>query len=1120
MPHIFDNIDRQLLPSLKRVLQSSTHADFCIGYFNLRGWKSLSSSIQSWSGGEGSCCRVLVGMQRLPADEFRLGMRVNKRDDGIDNQTAYRLKQQLAEDFKQQLTIGLPSLQDEVGLRQLANQLRQGKVIVKLYLRHLLHAKLYLLHRADPITPTVAYLGSSNLTFAGLSGQGELNIDLIEPEICYQLTEWFEDKWEDQWSIDISKGLVEIIDHSWAGETLISPYHIYVKIAYRLSQEARQGITEFQLPREFEGKLFEFQTAAVKIAAHHLNKRNGVMIGDVVGLGKTLMATAVARIFEDDFGYETLIICPPNLIPMWKDYSYKYRLRSEVMSIAQVQHKLPSLPRYRVVLIDESHNLRNRGGVRYQAIHEYIQTNESKVILLSATPYNKTYLDLSNQLRLFVDESADLGVRPEELMRQLGGEIGFQRSHQVGPRTLAAFEKSEHADDWRELMRLFLVRRTRSFIMDNYAETDDETERKYLQFPDESRYYFPVRVPITCKFQVDGDDTTDQYAQLYSSRVVDMISELKLPRYGLGGYIGSDAAQPPSQQERKILDDLSQAGKRLMGFCRTNLFKRLESSGHAFILSLERHVLRNYIFLAAIQRNLDLPIGQQDSTMLDSRLEDGEEGLDIRLFETDDEQADTDPHSQAYFRRRSAELYCVYQNQYGNRFRWIRSDLFHSSLIDDLTHDIEQLIQILQTYGDWKAENDHKLGALQELLTQTHPTEKVLIFTQFADTASYLADQLKLRGTTELEGVTGGVDNPTQYAWRFSPVSNDQQEVADRLGHLRVLIATDVLSEGQNLQDSSIVVNYDLPWAIIRLVQRAGRVDRIGQQSPEIKCYSFLPAEGVEQIINLRGRVRNRLRQNAEVVGADEAFFEDDQDNQAVVDLYNEKSGILDDEPDTDVDISSYAYQIWSNAIKEEPELKRIIPEMPLVVYSTRTYPTNDFEPEGAIVYAKTSQDNHALTWLNRDGETVTQSQFTILRTAACEADTEAIQPLDNHHALVQKAVELIAASDTPSLGGQLGRPSGARFRVYERLNNYQGQVRDTLFNTPELNRAIEDIYNYPLTSLARDRLNRQLRSGITDEALVSLVSELRDQDRLSVVQELKETPEPQVICSLGIKSE
>ena len=421
MPNIFDNIDQKLLPALQQTLQTATHADFCVGYFNLRGWKGLGSYIEDWEGGEGACCRLLVGMQRMPEEELRHARRLDKQEGGMDNKTAHRLKQELAMKFREQLTIGMPTDQDEHTLQQLAQQIRDGKVRVRLFLQYPLHAKLYLLYRSDTVTPIVGYLGSSNLTLAGLSQQGELNIDVPDSDACQKLEEWFEERWNDRLCIDISDELVEIIEESWAREALIPPYHIYIKMAYHLSQEAREGLTEFQIPREFKDKLFEFQTAAVKIAAHHLNKRGGVLIGDVVGLGKTLMGTALARIQEDDHGWETLIICPKNLVDMWKEYRAEYGLRGMVLSSSQVLNKLKDLRRYRLVMIDESHNLRNREGKRYRAIQEYIRENDSKVILLSATPYNKTYLDLSNQLRLFVDENADLRIRPEQHIKKLGG---------------------------------------------------------------------------------------------------------------------------------------------------------------------------------------------------------------------------------------------------------------------------------------------------------------------------------------------------------------------------------------------------------------------------------------------------------------------------------------------------------------------------------------------------------------------------------------------------------------------------------------------------------------------------------------------------------------------------
>lgn len=1122
MPRIFDNIEQELLPALQQTLEIAERADFCVGYFNLRGWKQLDRFIERWPGGEGHCCRLLVGMQKLPAEELRAALSIGRQETEIDNHTALRLKKKLAEELREQLTVGTPTNEDEACLRRLASQIKSKKVVVKLFLRHPLHAKLYLLFRPDPINPAVGYLGSSNLTLAGLADQGELNVDVLDHDACQKLARWFEDRWEDRWCIDISQELVQIIEESWARETLIPPYHIYVKIAYHLSQEARAGLTQFRIPPEFRHKLFEFQTAAVKIAAHHLNKRGGVLIGDVVGLGKTLMATALARIFEDDFGLETLILCPKNLVPMWEDYRDQYRLRGRVLSLSDATRELPRLRRFRLVVIDESHNLRNRDGKRYRAIQEYIRENDSKCVLLSATPYNKTYLDLANQLRLFVAEDRDLGIRPERLLRELG-ETEFIRRHQCPVRSLAAFEHSPYADDWRELMRLYLVRRTRTFIQQNYAKTDQTNGRKFLTFEDGSRSYFPTRVPRTVKFRINGKNPADQYARLYGDDVLASINSLNLPRYGLANYIAPAPHEPPTQTEAKVLQDLSRAGKRLMGFCRTNLFKRLESSGQAFVQSVERHILRNYVYLHAFEKGLPLPIGTQDAAFLDTRYTDAEED---GMFESEDDEnnasitvsAATALRTEADFRRRAAELYEDYSGLLKRRFKWLRPALFVNDLAKDLRTDIQVLSGVLKKCGDWDPAKDTKLDALWQLLTKQHPGEKVLVFSQFADTVKYLEEQLKARGLTAIAAVTGATDDPTAIAYRFSPVSNNRRDRVDPSDELRVVLTTDVLSEGQNLQDCSIIVNYDLPWAIIRLIQRAGRVDRIGQKAENILCYSFLPADGVERIIRLRARVRQRLKENAEVVGTDEAFFEDDRNDQTILDLYNEKAGILDGDADTEVDLASYAYQIWNNAIAADCSLQKTIPELPPVVFATKPHPATDKEPDGVLVYLRTAEGNDALAWMDKQGKSVTESQFAILKAAECTPDTPALPRQDNHHALVQKAVELIAREEK-SVGGQLGRPSGARFRTYERLKRYAEQIKGTLFESQELLRAIDDVYRYPLRSTAVDTLNRQLRFGISDEDLAQLVVALRDEDRLCLIHEEEQTHEPRIICSLGLSS-
>lgn len=1145
MPRIFDNINDELLPALRQTLEISERSDFCVGYFNLRGWKSIDGLIDKWEGGDGRQCRLLVGMQRLPQDELREAYTLLPRDDQMSNQAVIRLKRRLAEEFRAQLTIGAPTDADEAGLRKLASQLKGGKLAVKLHLRHTLHAKLYLCFRTDPNNPITGFLGSSNLTLSGLSKQGELNVDVLDHDASQKLAKWFEDRWSDKWCVDITKELIQVIDESWARTESPPPYQIYVKMAYHLAEEARAGLSEFNIPADMRGILLEFQSAAVRIAARHLEKRGGVILGDVVGLGKTLMATALARMFQDPpRSLETLIICPKNLVGMWEDYAHRYRLIAKVVSITLAQNVLPELRRYRVVILDESHNLRNREGRRWAVVRDYIARNASKCILLSATPYNKAYLDLANQLRLFLEPEDIVGIRPEEYLRREcdGKPEEFTRRHQCPLNCLSAFEKSEHPDDWREMMRLFMVRRTRSFVERNYAFTEcpqcqtivlatqeacpecsrqkAKTDRRFLVLEGGSRFHFPKRHPKALHFKIRDKHPDDQYAKLYSDIVVDTVRLLHLPRYGLANYLKPTLDEPPTADEAEVMKNLSRAGKRLIGFCRTNLFKRLESSGHSFLLSIRRHILRNFIYLHALENGLKLPVGTQDSSLFDTRTDD----RDNELF-NDDQPTEITAQSLEDFAKAGAAGYALLEAEHGNKFEWLRAGLFVEDMDKHLRQDAQRLFSILQLSGDWRPEKDEKLAELFKLLTKKHPSQKVLVFSQFSDTVGYLNLQLEAKGLKKFAVVTGDTEDPSVFARRFSPESNQARERVSASDELRVLVATDVLSEGQNLQDAAIVVNYDMPWAIIRLIQRAGRVDRIGQKSEEILCYSFIPAEGVERLIRLRARIRQRLQENAEVVGTDESFFEDERHDSFIHDLFTEKSGILDDQDDDEVDLASLAYQIWKNACDADPALKKTIPDMPNVVFSTKALSdvpskhagASGARPEsGVMLYVRTPDGTDALAWVDESGNTVTESQHEILRAAACEPTTPVLPRLANHHELVRQAVAGIQTVHQ-SVGGQLGKPASVRRRIYERLKDHATQVKGSLFDIKALHQAVDAIYESPLNESARDILSRELKTGIDDEKLADLVLSLHEEDRLCVRQDDAEAREPSIICSLGI---
>ena len=424
MARIYDNIDVRFTDGLRGIIENAgvQRVDFCVGYFNLRGWNLIVEQVDKLPGGyvyeedkrKLKYCRLLIGMHRPDGDLIR--SLYSRQENMPDSEYVQRCKRQIAQDFRSQLLLGFPTSADERTLRRLSVQLKEGKVCVKLYLKEPLHAKLYLAYRPDDnFNKIQAIMGSSNLTYAGLTKQGELNAEFADSDSAEKLARWFDDRWNERFCLDITQELAQIIDESWAGDRTIPPYYIYLKTAYHLSQEARNGIKEFTLPPEFRRDLFDFQQTAVKIAAKNLNndKRSGTMIGDVVGLGKTITACAIAKLYEMAFASSTLIICPANLQDMWRKYIRKYDLKAEVWSMARAID-VDSARYYRLIIVDESHNLRNANGIRYRNIRSLIEHQGSKVLLLTATPYNKDFSDLGSQLRLFIGEDQDLGIRPEE----------------------------------------------------------------------------------------------------------------------------------------------------------------------------------------------------------------------------------------------------------------------------------------------------------------------------------------------------------------------------------------------------------------------------------------------------------------------------------------------------------------------------------------------------------------------------------------------------------------------------------------------------------------------------------------------------------------------------------
>lgn len=314
-------------------------------------------------------------------------------------------------------------------------------------------------------------------------------------------------------------------------------------------------------------------------------------------------------------------------------------------------------------------------------------------------------------------------------------------------------------------------------------------------------------------------------------------------------------------------------------------------------------------------------------------------------------------------------------------------------------------------------------------------------------------------------------------------------------------------------------MNFDLPWAIIRLIQRAGRVDRIGQKEDRIFCYSFFPADGVEKIISLRTRLNKRINENAHIIGSDEIFFEGNEQN--LRDMFNEKAGSLDDEDDGDVDLSSQAFQIWKNATDANPKLKEIIPKLQNMVYSTKA--VDDAGSCGVITYARTYNDFDVLSWLAPDGTVLSHSQKKILQAMQCSLEEPSASPLGNHHELVCMAVEQVQQETAdPSTAGILGNRFSTRYRLVDLLDHYVRQDSNLFFSNEDredLKYAIDDIYNYPLLDSAKLTIGQMLRRNQNNDEIVQYVLDLRKSGALCRLPvEENAHREPVIVCSLGLK--
>ena len=745
-------------------------------------------------------------------------------------------------------------------------------------------------------------------------------IQKAEAPFSQAYIELFNQIWNDSSRLQVVTD--EVIDSISNAYKENAPDFLYFVALYNIFNEFLEDISEDELPNEATGfknsaiwnKLYNFQRDAALAIINKLEKYNGCILADSVGLGKTFSALAVIKYFESR-NRTVLVLCPKKLYENWNTYRQNYvnnplakdRLNYDILYHTDLSREhgysndldleRVNWGNYDLVVIDESHNFRNGGKVstdengenpkenRYlRLMNKVIRAGvKTKVLMLSATPVNNRFGDLKNQLQLAYEGKAKAF---DELLPTNKGIDDIFRQAQAAYNLWANFSPENRTTerllrmldfDFFKLLDAVTIARSRKHIQQYYDTTDIGT--------------FPERLkPISRQPHLTDLDTAINYNEIF-----EQLQSLRLAIYAPSAFILPSQLYKYKEEEsttghRLSIEERERGIQRLMNI---QLLKRLESSVNSFRLTLGR--IRDYM-----QETLDAI----------ARFQNGERRVSVDDYES----ADVDEDEQDF--------------TIGNKKnRILLEDMDYISWQEEIKGDLEVIRLLLTMLESITPEHDSKLQQLVADLQHKfdHPingnNKKVIIFTAFSDTAEYLynclAGKIKNKYGLNVALVTGDVEARSTMKLRekldfnkvltlFSPISKERAAIYPHLHEdIDVLIATDCISEGQNLQDCDYLINYDIHWNPVRIIQRFGRIDRIGSQNAQIQLVNYWPDMTLDEYINLKGRVESRMKATVlTATGDDNLLSPEEKDDleyrkqqlerlkEDVVDLEDMNSGV------------------------------------------------------------------------------------------------------------------------------------------------------------------------------------------------------------------------------------
>ena len=788
--------------------------------------------------------RLCDAMKDLDKIRILVGLNVDKTTVDLieqsENNTVIMSQKESKQEYGAQIETEFADSEDskevEDGVRCFVEWLKSGKLELRMYTEQPIHAKVYIMRKNPELCDYYGRVitGSSNFSYSGLVNNLEFNVELKDSADVKFALERFEELWAK--AVDVSEITTETIEEKTWIKDNVTPYELYLKTIFEYFDEEINSDQVALINELFpEGYMkLQYQIDAIIQAKKILEKYNGVFISDVVGLGKTYICALLAKSLKNK---RRLVICPPVLVDYWESVLKDFDVVADVWSLGKLDHILENpkkLERYDYVFVDEAHRFRNAKTEGYEKLHQICYGK--KVVLISATPINNYASDIENQVYLF-QAKHNSNIIPN--VTNLEGFFSRLRGKLNGLEKGSPeyFEQLRaNSEQIRDrLLRHVMVRRTRTEIKNCYTK---DLEEQGLKFP-------ALGNPESIVYSFDKH--TDEVF----NETVKVIKDLSYARYKPLLYL----------KDNKKYAQMLVAQVNIGGFMKGVLVKRLESSFYAFKMTLTR-------FIESHKKFVDMFYGGE---VYVSKKVDVYDLLD------------------------NGDDYKLMQLVESEKVQYFKAEEFKDDFITDIEHDLELLKYILSRWEevtvDPKLEEFVRDLAKNPIFKET----KKIIFTESKETAFYIGERLNQIYGSKVVVFSGESSNYLKQEIEDSYNPKNKGKNNDKYD---ILITTDVLAEGINLHRANVLINYDLPWNPTRIMQRVGRINRVGTEFDRIYVFNFFPTSQANAQLPLKDRILEKLQAFHDILGEDFKYLSEDEEVSSH-NLYEKITGSLDSEDDS-----------------------------------------------------------------------------------------------------------------------------------------------------------------------------------------------------------------------------